>query len=632
MKKMCCFKLPYRLACLGLAFIILSQDNCYAQMSMFPANTQAPPPTANQQTLNQTETQQNQILLDNSTKSREYIEKINANVPVQEIRSIDNKPLPTSQLNLTDQEKQLSENYIHQGIANDIIKEKCGGKMSMVCEGQTGNHKFLGMDPAFMKVLGQAYVMIGAMSNDFLPINKGGRALGKDNPESPETQKTADNANKEGDTNKEKDSEAKKESSNDKNNKKQEQAQDYCKYIPTLSEGVAATVQAAKAFELSSSIGNGDTAQKDYLLKAAKSHDSRAKMAQVQAIGWWGGAACYGANAMAGQFAVDRNLAIKLGAASLLGFFYQNEVSANKEYAKKTREIANSLPGKGDCNPITDSLCYCSQPTTENDPIYCLKGLHAKKIAPTSYRIACTDDHLKLDPTCKCEASNSCFDRILENAGASTLQIGFGNGNSPFSPVRSLARGELVGGILAPTAQENLAAIARKALRELASKLPKENLNLNANEKSMISQMVSRGIPANVAAMIAKTPVNSSDLNAAIGKISGNASGTDLLNTTGSGPKSNNNIVEFYNSGSGLGTKGKDNKQQTQGMPSELLNQLKGQNKNASMNNGKILEFVKRAEENANSSNQIRQNDTPLFDIISLRYQISGIKKLQLEK
>lgn len=64
------------------------------------------------------------------------------------------------------------------------------------------------------------------------------------------------------------------------------------------TEGVATAVQMAKSNELKAEeIGNGETAQKDAFLKAAKSHDSRAKMAQIQAAGWFGGAGCYAVNA-----------------------------------------------------------------------------------------------------------------------------------------------------------------------------------------------------------------------------------------------------------------------------------------------------------------------------------------------
>lgn len=37
---------------------------------------------------------------------------------------------------------------------------------------------------------------------------------------------------------------------------------------------------------------------------------------------------------------------IKMGAAAFLGAFYQNEVSANKDYADETRAIANKLREK----------------------------------------------------------------------------------------------------------------------------------------------------------------------------------------------------------------------------------------------------------------------------------------------
>ena len=380
-------------------------------------------------TTNETET--NAKLLENAKASRESVNAKDPSATTQQIHGIGTgQTTPTKSANLTDQEVQLKENYIHQGLANQIITEKCSGKDAAICNGEAASHKFLGVDSNMVKAVAQAYALFGAMAGDNLgSISKGKSALAKEAAENGETGDKAETPKD------------KTETSKDKADKK---ANDYCKYIPTVTEGAATAVQMAKSKELAAEeVGNGDTAQRDALLKAAKSHDSRAKMAQLQAAGWFGGAACYAANAATGQFAMDKNLAIKLGAATLLGSFYQSEVAANKEYAEKTRKIAESLPGKGDCNPITDNLCYCSQPSSENDPTYCAKGLSKKAIAATSYRIACTNDQLKIDPTCECEKNNTCFDSYLETQSEGSLELGgLGYSNSPFKSVRALARGE----------------------------------------------------------------------------------------------------------------------------------------------------------------------------------------------
>ena len=237
------------------------------------------------------ETSLNTTLLNNAKTAREEITKKNTE-PVQEITTL-GKGQQVNTLNLTDQEKQLSENYIHQGKANQIITDNCKDDMSAVCNGNEGKHKFMGMDPNMVKAVSQAYSMFGAVAGDSIgSISKGSAALKKD---AAEAGKVADKVDAKGTT-----------------SKADLKATDYCKFIPTMTEGIATAVQMAKSKELSADeVGNGDTAQRDSLLKAAKSHDSRAKMAQIQAAGWWGGAACYGVNAATGQFATDKNLIIK---------------------------------------------------------------------------------------------------------------------------------------------------------------------------------------------------------------------------------------------------------------------------------------------------------------------------------
>lgn len=539
------------------------------------------------------ETARNALMVENAAKADLELKKKNAGAVEQEIRTIGGgtkKTIDTS--NLTDQQKQLSENYIHQGKANAIVTAGCGGDMKTVCNGNEGNTKFLGVDSRMIKAAGQMYAMFSALAGDSL-----GKITAK-----PEVNGAApaEGAKATGDA-----------------DKKDEAVNDYCKFIPVATEGIATAIQMAKTNELKAEeIGNGDTAQKDALLKAAKSHDSRAKMAQVQAAGWWGGAGCYAINATVGGWNMDKNLIIKMGAATFLGAFFQNEVSANKEYADKTRAIANSLPGKGDCNPITDNLCYCSQPSTENDPTYCMQNLHKNTIANTSYRIACTTNTLKVDPNCTCEKTNSCFETYLEAQGQGTLNLGMGFSSSPFKAIRSLARGELVGSTINTSAYDSTSAIAKRGLKEAASKLGDFNANLTKDQKDISDALISKGIPANMAKLIASNPPGQAAINSAASKFNG-SSAYQYASVT---PTKGSNIVDF-SGGNGLGYKGNKSGSADNGAE-DLLAKLRPGQKAAT--NSKILEFAQKAETQARQNGQIRKEDTPLFEIISLRYRTSG--------
>ena len=571
------------------------------------------------------ETDLNSKLLDNAKVSRENIKSKDPKAEAQQIHGIGTGQVtPTNSIssgNLTDQEVELKENFIHQGRANQILTEKCSGENASICSGEAAKHKFIGVDTTMVKAIAQAYALFGVSAGgSFGSISKGKGALAKEAGD----KKTETPGTDKGETPKETPKETSEETSKDKADKK---ANDYCKYIPSATEGISTAVQMANTKELSApETGNGDTAQKDALLKAAKSHDSRAKMAQIQAAGWFGGAACYAVNVATGKFAMDKNLIIKLGAATLLGGFYQSEVKVNKEYADKTRKIADSLPGKGDCNPITDNLCYCSQPSTENDPTYCAKGLSKKAIAATSYRIACTNDQLKIDPTCECEKNNSCFDTFLETQGEGALELGgLGYSNSPFKAIRSLARGELLGSTINTTSTDKTSALAKRGLREISSKLD-NNGNLNKDQKAMADAMIERGIPANVASLMAGENPSQSSLASAMAHIRGGSSGLTL--DTAAKPKGSN-VVDF-SGGNGLGYKGAASSKGASGAEDILAKLAPGQK---AAINSKILEFAQKADRQAQKNVQIRAgSDTPLFEIISLRYQTSGRRLLQVKE
>ncbi|MEA9355215.1 hypothetical protein SHI21_03340 [Bacteriovorax sp. PP10] len=579
-------------------------------------------------TTNETDT--NAKLLENARASREAVNAKDPGASTQQIHAVGTgQATPTTGANLTDQEVQLKDNYIHQGLANQIITQNCSGKDAAICNGEAASHKFLGVDTNMVKAVAQAYALFGAIAGDSMGKISSKAEVAKKTAADAKTASAEANANSTANDNTST-TENSNTASTDKKSEtsaEEDKVTDYCKYIPTVTEGVATAVQMAKSKELSGDeIGNGDTAQRDSLLKAAKSHDSRAKMAQIQAAGWFGGAACYAVNAaLPNGWAIDKNLVIKMGAATLLGAFYQSEVGANKEYADKTRKIANSLPGKGDCNPVTDNLCYCSQPTTENDPTYCAKGLSKKAIAATSYRIACTDDHLKIDATCACEKTNTCFDTYLQTQGEGNLDLGgLGYSNAPFTAVRALARGELLGSTINTTSTDATSAIAKKGLRDVSTKLD-NNGNLTKDQKAMADSMVAKGIPANVASLMAQGQVSPSAFNSAMGKISGATNGVTLASAA---PGRGSNIVDF-SGGNGLGYKGAVKAAGSNGAE-EILAKLKpGQKAPA---NSKILEFAQKAEGQARQNGQIRkENDTPLFEIISLRYQTSGRRLLEID-
>lgn len=540
----------------------------------------------------------NQILLQNGTTSETNWNTTNGNKPPTSLQIFGNggsSTSTTSSGNLTDQERQLSENYEDLAGGNKILKERCVGDMQDACAGQAPS-KVMGMSPGLMKAASQAYATFGAMG-DILPLSKNVKpsteTAGK--TETPKTAGTDPKADTE---------------------KKKEKKEDYCKYIPTITETAASFAQKQTVAELNQ---NGETSQKEALLKVAASHDGRAEQSVIQETGWYAGAACYAYMAASQQAVIDTSLLVKLGAATLLGTYYELEREANKDYANKTREIANALPSKGACNPITQNDCYCAEKENANDPHYC-KVQIAKRAATVFTRKACTDSTMKLDPSCSCEKTNSCFEKYLENNGLADLQVGMGYTNSPFKSIASIAHGRLDGSNITSADYSGTAAIAKKALREMSSTFKFNNNPLTAAQKSVADAITAQGIPNNVARLMAQNSPPQSAIDKAAGKFSGAGS----FQVANYAPSGKSNVIDF-SGGDGLGLGGKKGDKKGGGAE-DFLGKMNP--KGASLSNAKVLEFAQKAQAKAP---QITKSDKPIFEIISIRYQTSGRRLLQLD-
>ena len=550
-----------------------------------------------------TETNLNKQLMQNSALSDKYLQQSGAQ-PTRLSTGSSISGGSNNNLNLTDQDKQLSENYVDQAAANKIINDKCSGDMQAICQGQAGKHKFMGMDSNMVGMVAKAYGMFSGLAGSKWTVKSdtpdASKTPGDTNPG--EAQKTPGDSAKAG---------------GDKKNEED----DWCKYIPAATETLA-TFSQQQGQQAMTQTQTAATAQKDTLLKAAQSHEDRAKTAKIQMYGWYGGAACYGAKAAVPPgLVINTSLVVKIGAAGFLGAFYQNEVAANEDYAKQVRAIADALPGKGDCNPVTQNACYCANADHKSDAEYnqyCNPNATpgAAPIAANSYRVACTDNTMKLDPACSCVKTNTCMDTYLATQDT-TNALGLGTGaGSPLRDIKALTRGELVGGNLSGNVSGTTKAIADKAMREIASKLPASN-PLNPAQKGFADKLMANGVPAEIARTMALQDIKP-------GSDKGLAAFSGGLNNSDSNYASRGRVVDF-SGGHGIGGPGKIDKKND-----DFLAKLTANNKTPGANS-KLLEFAAKAEEEARKKGQIGKSDRPLFEIISNRYQESGRRLLEID-
>ena len=274
---------------------------------------------------------------------------------------------------LTDEEHLLSQDYVDEIGAQEQARKECE-KLGdpLVCQGRAAKTKFLGASSQSIQMAAKMYAMVMpaiglAGGGDF---SKRGAEGGK--------------------------------------------ARDYCQYIATAVEGIAKMKQQAAQQHLANLPENQATRQKDALYKAARSHEERASNHKIQAVGWTSIAACYAAYLPVALG--DWKLYAKMGAAGFLAAFFTSEVKAHREYAAKIRKIADGLPGPGDCNPVTDTHCFCSKPKVSAADLphyqkYCIPYLHKRQLAESSYHVPCTDQSLRPDAQCTCIREDTCFDK-----------------------------------------------------------------------------------------------------------------------------------------------------------------------------------------------------------------------------
>ena len=259
--------------------------------------------------------------------------------------------------------------------------------------------------------------------------------------------------------------------------------------------------QTSAQKHLSDLPSNTDTAQKDQLFKAAMSHDERAENAKMQVIGWGATSICYTYYATMAGIQLDWNIGLKLVGSYALLAFYISEMEKHKNAADQVRLIANKLPGAGNCNPISDTACYCAQVETKNDVQYCMPQIKKRQLASSSTQISCLDNKLKADPKCSCIANNTCYDTEFVN-NINTLGFGSGFNKSVVAPFSKLTRGELVGAN-ASGGPNRTSALAKQALRKVANKFPSFRGSLNKRQKSQARLLTSKGVPKNLSAVFA---------------------------------------------------------------------------------------------------------------------------------
>lgn len=477
---------------------------------------------------------------------------------------------------LTLDEEQAAENYIHQGIASNRSFEMCENGVEGfedICT--ESNYAFSGgfgrtleaMIPAVTK----AYSLIITATSPKL------KKISTVNGEQVTESKT-----------------------------------DFCQYIAvageTISIGLAQLQNAQTQENFIASKPEARQAAAFYSL--AKNHKDQAKASKIQ-MGIWGATAgCYAALLATGVVSGDWQLYAKAGGSALIAVFYKKKVDVHKKRARLLEEMAKRLPQAGDCNPFTATSCFCNEETsfsadTPNYLKFCVpKPLVARN--QTNDAVSCVDAQRALDPTCNCVAQNNCLNRVLKT-GALNFGIAPTIVRDPLAGLNPVSQGFGTGDLDAVT-DRNLSAV-NGALKNFK---PTDIGDLTNSQKDVAKTIVGAGIPAGVAATIAKRGASS----ALPGSFSGGLASGDLVASVPNqnGALRNRNTRSNYKSGKSAKRSGTT---RSSG-PFSRLQSKKGINKGGvEVDNG----FAIRAQREAEI---VKDPGVNIFQVINNRYQTSA--------
>ncbi|MCF8058575.1 MAG: hypothetical protein K9K67_04710 [Bacteriovoracaceae bacterium] len=505
-----------------------------------------------------------------------------------------------AEYDLTDEARFESQVFIHEGLSQRKMDEECAKlKDPRACSGR-GKTSFLGVDSTIVQMVAKAYSIIGGMMGmqgdafDFEVQSPTAATEGAPGTDGAPATEGTQGAEGEGGTKK-----------------------NYCTLIPAAGEALAMFTQQLSQNTLNSQPVTQETPQKEMLYRAARSHDGRAKSAKIQGTVWGATTACYGAYMAAGGIVINTKVILQAAAAGFLTAFWFSEAKQQEKYSREINEIADSLPGRGDCNPHTQLNCYCAQKETMYDPVHCVPELHKKAIANESFRVPCVDKDLKPDAQCDCISREACFDTefFSEVSAPGFVQFARSSAGNDF---RNLTRGQLTNGKLS-AGSGGSAAAAKKLLGDLASKADGGG-SLDKSGLGVADEFEKFGVPKALARMMASQPTTGAAKQRVSGLSADLNKSRNNFNAVRKGKSSSELRFNSANGQIGHKSKGQGNNFNS------VLNKFK--KKGSPSNSKSVLRFAQKAERQA----QITKNkDRPLFEIISRRYQVSGWRRLEIQ-
>jgi hypothetical protein len=509
---------------------------------------------------------------------------------------------------LTLEEEQASETYIHQGIAREKNQELCNGegKFKDICT----EDRFAFSGGAFrtieamLPVVTRAYSMIMAVGGGTLK----GPAKDADGNPIYRVQRTAedgtvsevDQAIPEG------------ENVPEGAEQQKEDKPDYCRFIPMAGEAINIAMAQSDNQVTQRNLENSkpEARQAASFYALAKNHKDQAKASKLQMGVWGATAGCYAALLATSTISGDTGVYLKLGGSTLIAFFYMKKAKAHKERAKLLEQMAKELPQAGDCNPFTATTCFCNEDTSfASDPSNFNKFCVPKPLVARNENndaSFCVDKDRKVDKNCDCASQGTCIDRVLKGGG-----LDFGINpialKNPLAGLAPLSNGRGIGTLDAVTGR-NLNA-AKKALK----KFQPAKVELSNKQKKIASDFNKFGLPKGISAVLARK--TSGIKAAALPSAFANNAPSAILDAEESSSGTNIAKVSGYQSGNEI----KSGKKSNNSNPFARFKKKRKSNKG-----GPGIEIEDYAQKAQREAEIIKNTDISIFSVISNRYQVSA--------
>lgn len=535
---------------------------------------------------------------------------LTSTVFAQETESIDTSfSNPTS---MTDEQMTKAKEFNHTGIKDRTYKEGCA-KLDDCKADDDG----LPLET----IIGKAYALIfggliGGMGGPTLAVKpeaaKGATTTTDAGNASGAAAKTTDaGAAAQG-------GEAAKGADAAKGGTEKESRPDYCMYAAMAWETLGGFIQSdlqKKAEGKASGVGD---VQLQSLISLKETHKARKTTATWQAGIYGAVSACYGAMAFTGV-QTDWKYWTKLGGAVALTGLYVKKAAKHAKASKKVQEVIDSLPKTGECNPWTNTPCFCKELTSKDYfpaeyQEVCV--LNNGNIETPKVELGCgtvTDGKVAYDKECKCKQTNSCMKSSLK-AFNPNFDISKNFMNTANAGFDLLGSGDFDQAKL--DSYSTSAAALASGLKPKKGAIP--SVSLNAEQKKIADSMAQH-MPANIAALAAASGRSANP--SGIQESSGKAAAVSKLNPALKEKLGEALDVNYKVGGSGFNNSANEPEFSFTGLPSAAP---------AASEGTEVISFAEQAVSKADVSNS---PDTPIFDIISNRYRRSGWDKLQsLEK